>query len=86
MQCRDCPLCANRDHGSFSKDLGCTLIHGTHVPVEEPSTASRADMALVVPNTIGGRQLMAAKARLLNDVLLDRVKTKAPGAGPGLFA
>jgi hypothetical protein len=24
-------------------------IHGTHVPVEEPSTASEADMALILP-------------------------------------
>jgi hypothetical protein len=31
------PGCINRNH-----------THGTHAPVEEPSTASKADIALVV--------------------------------------
>jgi hypothetical protein len=36
-------LCAIRDRGSFCKNFDSTHIHGTHVPVEEPPTASKAE-------------------------------------------
>ena len=39
----DCPLSAIRGHRSPSKCFDRSRIHGTPVPVEEPSTASEAD-------------------------------------------
>jgi hypothetical protein len=36
---------AINDHRSLSEGFNRTNIHGTHVPVEEPSTASEADIA-----------------------------------------
>src|ERR1019366_7453203 len=44
LQCRECPLSANRDQRTaaafYSISSNSAHIHGTHVPVEEPSTAS----------------------------------------------
>ena len=39
-----CPLSANSGHRCLSKNFGGLRIHRTHVPVEEPSTASIADI------------------------------------------
>jgi hypothetical protein len=36
--------CAIRDHKSLSDGFDRTHIHGTHVPVEEPSTGSIPDI------------------------------------------
>jgi hypothetical protein len=48
LQCHECPLCANRDRCTaakcYSMSDNSTHIHGTHVPVEEPSTASETDI------------------------------------------
>ena len=40
-----CPLSANSGHRCLSKNFGGIRIHPTHVPVEEPSTASIADIS-----------------------------------------
>jgi len=37
-------LCAISDHHSLSEDFDRINIYGTHAPVEEPSTASEADI------------------------------------------
>jgi len=36
--------CAISDHRVLGEGFDSAHIHGTHVPVEEPSTASQADM------------------------------------------
>jgi hypothetical protein len=43
LRCRDCPRSAINDHRSLSEGFNRTNIHGTHVPVEGPSTASTGD-------------------------------------------
>ena len=41
LRCRDRPLSANSDQRTAANS---NHIHGTHVPVEEPSTASKAEI------------------------------------------
>ena len=54
-----CPLSANRDHDGLNKDFGSNHIHGTHVPVEEPSTASKAEMTpTIFPLTFRAEKLL----------------------------
>ena len=47
LRCRECPLNANRDRRTaaafYSISSNSTRIHGSHLQMEEPSTASKAD-------------------------------------------
>jgi hypothetical protein len=42
----ECPLSAINDHRGLSEGFDRTHIHDTHVPVEKPFTASKADIFL----------------------------------------